>query len=300
MKPRVASIWTEQLLFGGLVRKPAARPAPFLRAFFTATQPAAHPRLAHASLRQSGLVFLRFQRSALARRIRSLRFKSDKASPQQLNPTPHLGSPEPALSLSQRLKKLSREYGWTAVGVYFALSVLDFPFCFLAVRLLGTDRIGHYEDVLKSAFWSVVRIAFPGAGPTAKAASEDIAEATAREGNVGAAEMAIRSGADACKKRNQISIEGSMSTDTFCSNLDSARSCVPRSQVVHLCPCSTHCSCSSKGGKNLAELGLRYRQKEGQKGQGAILKVDSPLFGYQTPCTTSEPGEGSYTASYAS
>ncbi|RMZ84285.1 hypothetical protein DV738_g732, partial [Chaetothyriales sp. CBS 135597] len=65
-------------------------------------------------------------------------------------------SPEPPappvaakpLSLSQRLKKLSREYGWAAVGVYFALSALDFPFCFLAVRTLGTDRIGHWEHVI--------------------------------------------------------------------------------------------------------------------------------------------------------
>jgi hypothetical protein len=46
------------------------------------------------------------------------------------------------LSLSARLKKLSREYGWTSVGVYFALSVLDFPFCFLLVRTVGTERIG--------------------------------------------------------------------------------------------------------------------------------------------------------------
>jgi hypothetical protein len=48
------------------------------------------------------------------------------------------------LSISQRLKKLSREYGWSAVGVYFALSVLDFPFCFLFVRLVGTERIGTF------------------------------------------------------------------------------------------------------------------------------------------------------------
>jgi len=52
---------------------------------------------------------------------------------------------EPA-GLSARLKKLSREYGWSAVGVYFALSVLDFPFCFLLVRIVGTDRIGALED----------------------------------------------------------------------------------------------------------------------------------------------------------
>ncbi|CRL19008.1 unnamed protein product [Penicillium camemberti] len=51
-------------------------------------------------------------------------------------------------SLSQRLKKLSREYGWAALGVYLGLSALDFPFCFAAVRLLGVERIGYYEHVV--------------------------------------------------------------------------------------------------------------------------------------------------------
>lgn len=46
-------------------------------------------------------------------------------------------------SLSARLKKLSKEYGWAAVGIYLGLSVLDFPFCFLLVRTLGTERIGR-------------------------------------------------------------------------------------------------------------------------------------------------------------
>lgn len=50
--------------------------------------------------------------------------------------------PQEKLSLGQRLKKLSKEYGWSAVGVYLALSVLDFPFCFLLVRIVGTDTIG--------------------------------------------------------------------------------------------------------------------------------------------------------------
>ncbi|KAI0151136.1 hypothetical protein BJ166DRAFT_382014 [Pestalotiopsis sp. NC0098] len=57
--------------------------------------------------------------------------------------------PEPQ-GLSARLKKLSREYGWTAVGVYLALSVLDFPFCFLLVRIVGTDRIGEIEHYIVS------------------------------------------------------------------------------------------------------------------------------------------------------
>lgn len=46
------------------------------------------------------------------------------------------------LSLSQRLKKLFKDYGKSAIGVYLALSVLDFPFCFLLVRIVGTDTIG--------------------------------------------------------------------------------------------------------------------------------------------------------------
>lgn len=58
--------------------------------------------------------------------------------------------PEAKLTISQRLKKLSREYGWTAVGVYLALSVLDFPFCFLLVRTVGTDRIARAEEWLVS------------------------------------------------------------------------------------------------------------------------------------------------------
>lgn len=60
------------------------------------------------------------------------------------------------------MKTLSREYGWSALGVYLALSALDFPFCFAAVRLFGVERIGHYEHVVveeaKKLFYSVVPI----------------------------------------------------------------------------------------------------------------------------------------------
>lgn len=51
--------------------------------------------------------------------------------------------PEPT-GFSAKMKKLSKEYGWTAVGVYLALSVLDFPFCFLLVRTVGTEKIGKF------------------------------------------------------------------------------------------------------------------------------------------------------------
>lgn len=46
------------------------------------------------------------------------------------------------------MRKLSREYGWAAFGIYLGLSALDFPFCFLAVRWLGTDRIGQWEHAV--------------------------------------------------------------------------------------------------------------------------------------------------------
>lgn len=59
------------------------------------------------------------------------------------------------------MKKLSREYGWSALGVYLLLSALDFPFCFLAVRLLGTDRIGRWEHAVVDAAKRVVRMVWP-------------------------------------------------------------------------------------------------------------------------------------------
>ena len=67
------------------------------------------------------------------------------------------GAGDANLSLSQRLKKLSREYGWSALGVYTALTALDFPFCFLAVNLLGADRIGHWEHVALSYIKSWIK-----------------------------------------------------------------------------------------------------------------------------------------------
>lgn len=58
--------------------------------------------------------------------------------------------------MSARLKKLSREYGWTAVGVYFSLSILDFPFCFALVKVVGTDRIAAIEHKVVSFAGSVI------------------------------------------------------------------------------------------------------------------------------------------------
>lgn len=50
---------------------------------------------------------------------------------------------EKALSMGQKFRKLSREYGKAAVIVYFTLSILDYPLFFWLVRWAGTDRIGE-------------------------------------------------------------------------------------------------------------------------------------------------------------
>ena len=46
--------------------------------------------------------------------------------------------PPPTPSLSARMRTLSKEYGYAALGVYLGLTALDFPFCFLAVRMIGS------------------------------------------------------------------------------------------------------------------------------------------------------------------
>lgn len=94
--------------------------------------------------------------------------------------------------MSARLKRLSREYGWSALGVYLLLSALDFPFCFFAVRMLGTERIGRWEHVVIENFWKVVQIPFPSLGKqrqmeeAVQATEPDGFDvATAREGTLG-------------------------------------------------------------------------------------------------------------------
>lgn len=76
------------------------------------------------------------------------------------------------------MKKLSREYGWAALGVYLALTALDFPFCFLAVRMLGTDRIGHWEHVALSWIKGVVAWPFPPKQKEVLEAAGDVVEAS--------------------------------------------------------------------------------------------------------------------------
>ena len=92
------------------------------------------------------------------------------------NPTPNLNSPpgQPSLSLSQRLRKLSREYGWSAVGVYLLLSAFDLPLCFIAVRSIGTERIGEWEHAVVQWVKRAVPLQIPPAWRRGAATEKEI------------------------------------------------------------------------------------------------------------------------------
>ncbi|CAI7641871.1 unnamed protein product [Penicillium glandicola] len=113
------------------------------------------------------------------------RFNSGSAGSNGAGAGAGAGASEKA-SLSQRLKKLSREYGWAALGVYLGLSALDFPFCFAAVRLLGVERIGYYEhavvgfvkDKLKSVWPQTEGSSEDGQGQLAQAEERNQEEAS--------------------------------------------------------------------------------------------------------------------------
>lgn len=117
-------------------------------------------------------------RPSIVRRTRNIRWNSNKPTIQENgNNTPQ--------SVSQRFRELSRRYGYAAVGVYLGLSVIDFPFCFLAVRLVGSERIGEVEHAFIDTFWSFVGIVIPSMRPEDRTQNETPVEAEARETHPG-------------------------------------------------------------------------------------------------------------------
>ncbi|KAJ5787405.1 hypothetical protein N7457_002395 [Penicillium paradoxum] len=139
-----------------LLSKWIPRPSEILR-----TKPSIHLHLTRPSPARPSLTFP----SATHRTLSTVRSQTTRFTRSRTGPSPFprqrrynsnsssgSGAKGPESkdtgSLSARLKKLTREYGWAALGVYLGLSALDFPFCFAAVRLLGVERIGYYEHVV--------------------------------------------------------------------------------------------------------------------------------------------------------
>ncbi|KAF5532756.1 n-acetyltransferase NAT2 [Fusarium mexicanum] len=75
---------------------------------------------------------------------------------RKTNKKPTVGEAEEPKGLTAKLKKLTKEYGWVTVGVYLGLTVLDFPFCFLFVRMVGADKIGEVEHRVMSSIKQMI------------------------------------------------------------------------------------------------------------------------------------------------
>lgn len=44
------------------------------------------------------------------------------------------------------IKKLMKQYGYSALGVYLAISIIDIPICFVVVHSAGEDKIRELQD----------------------------------------------------------------------------------------------------------------------------------------------------------
>ena len=130
------------------------------------------------------------------------RYHLHQRRPYTTNPPPgpgpgpgpgHSGTPPQHQSLSTRLRALSREYGRSALGVYLLLSLIDFPFCYLAVRMLGTERIGNWERRVVDAFSGVVGLV-RGRRPAAE--MEGMGEGVAAGMGDGASDTEQKRGSD--------------------------------------------------------------------------------------------------------
>lgn len=221
------------------------------------------------------------------------RFNSSKPnSSQRAGPssTSSGSSHEQPLSFSQRMRKLSREYGWSALGVYLLLSALDFPFCFAAVRLLGVDRIGHWEHTIlesaKRVLDSVLPLALTSRKEEAQAEGEDSTAAPARE--TGTQDSRKTASEEASKSHFRLSfltgfhIHEAVSTCADCSAcqryLDPSRPRLRSSQESHLLPRAVDSSHHAQCRQDPPSLGVGYweTQTEGRITGYTTISIHRP------------------------
>jgi hypothetical protein len=59
-------------------------------------------------------------------------------------------------SLKERLKHLMKKYGWYAVGVYLLVGAVDFTLSFVAINLLGADKVQAAAQAAKRKVMELV------------------------------------------------------------------------------------------------------------------------------------------------
>ncbi|KAJ6164305.1 hypothetical protein N7470_002977 [Penicillium chermesinum] len=138
------------------------------RSLYRGALPARQPLLSRPSLQASPSPTTVKPRGLLSP-TRLFQFRPFSRQHQRLSsaPGPTSAAKKEGGSLGDRLRKLTQEYGWAALGVYLALSALDFPICFLAVQLLGVERVGHLEQVVVNSLKSILPSVWPKAAEDA-------------------------------------------------------------------------------------------------------------------------------------
>lgn len=170
---------------------------------------------------------------------------------------------------------------------------VDLPFCFIAVRWLGTDRVGHWEHIIVDRFWKLVEIPFPdirgtrGGSAEVEAVGEPIEAygmAHSKSNEVG---VVVDHGVEEAEKRNK-SAEASeyipraeLSQSTInrkCSgmsgltsvggrHLDAISVSIRHPQKLHLHPGALDSGVDTKSGAGTQGLGMEHWEEKAESGQ---------------------------------
>ncbi|THH16584.1 hypothetical protein EW146_g4081 [Bondarzewia mesenterica] len=110
------------------------------------------------------------------------------ASPPPPSPSSQESKNEPNASLTQRLKTLIKSYGWYALGMYIAISVVDFGVAFAGVNLFGAEYLSALTTSAKNAVVGMIYARPPEPG---REELEDISAQTKPGGNEGLYAMIV-------------------------------------------------------------------------------------------------------------
>jgi hypothetical protein len=158
------------------------------------------------------------------------------------------------------MKEMSRKYGWTVTGIYLGLSALDFPFCFLAVRWFGTERIAEIEHTIVEGFWTVLEKVAPSLkerrAQHEATEVEDVAAAARDAGDQVVKDARHKDPGEWGSVAPLNECEDGILIDGWCRSRDSTPARVRRAQIAHLFPNPAHRRHHAESGQDFEEMGL--------------------------------------------
>ncbi len=193
------------------------------------------------------------------------------------------------------MRKLSREYGWSAAGVYLALTALDFPLCFLGVRMLGTERVAYWEHVAIDAVKTVLKYPMEKMGWSEEdlmgmgrkvlamvGQDQDGVKEFAKPGEVGqpaGQTWGVEEAETAANKHDAstfaiywMNFTVIPANTTIRSYLDTIGPSLRDSQIVYLCQGPAYSRSDAKGSQGPKRLGMEYWEAKTETIDGKVSK----------------------------